>query len=80
VGIVDVIGIGHCAKEEVLTLEVTKDKSNGEGNGIFRASTFIPERERGVLAPWGYNHIYFYLPQDMDGIIASEVPMPVPTL
>ena len=42
VRVVDVIGIGHCVKEEVRTIE-TKDKSNDEGNGLFRGSTFIPE-------------------------------------
>jgi hypothetical protein len=61
VRVVDVIGIGHCVKGEVLTLEleVAKDKSNDEDNGLFRGSTFIPERVRGVLAPWGCSYNLF---------------------
>lgn len=59
VGVVDMIGIGHCVKEEVLTLEVAKDKSNDEGNGLFRGPTFIPEHVPGVFAPWGCNYNLF---------------------
>jgi hypothetical protein len=56
VRVVDMIGIGHCVKKEVLTLEVARDD---EGLGLFRGSIFIPERARGVLDPWGCNHNLF---------------------
>jgi hypothetical protein len=52
VRVVDVIGIGHCVKEEVLTVVLTLEMARD--NGIDGMDlTFIPERVQGVLAPWG---------------------------